>query len=477
MRGSPCNRTAFLAVLVLSACKVGPEYVPPPVSQFEQFRDTTVTTESIANLEWWELFSDTTLQALITTAIEENRDVRIALARIAEARAQAGFVRADLYPRVDIAGGVGIAEASNSDGSQVPVRDAFLAADVFYEVDLWGRIRRSTDAALLELLATEEAWRSLTLTLASDLASLYLLLRDLDARLTISERTVETRQEAVDILQARFNAGVISEVDLNQAQIELADAEVTVEVFKRQRTQTENAISVLIGHTPEAIQRGLPLAEQSFPPEIPTGLPSDLVRRRPDILEAERRLHAQTERIGVAEALKFPSLSLTGSAGLSEDFTSGGLTTAVLNLGANLIGPLFNAGRNQRRVDIEVARTEQLLNIYEQTILTAFQEVEDAVVAVHTYRIENAARARQVAAAQNAYDLSWARYEEGMSSYLEVLNLQRSLFTAQLASSQTLQLQMSSTVALYKALGGGWPVREGEGIEGQLVPNQSSGGN
>jgi multidrug efflux system outer membrane protein len=449
---------AFAALM--GGCKQGPDYTPTPVAEFEQFRDSVTTPESIANLSWWDLFADTTLQGLIATAVDGNRDIRIALARISEARAQAGFVRADLYPRVDIVGGADVTEAFNSDGTQVPVRDAFLAADMFWEIDLWGRIRRSNEAAMQELMASEEAYRSVTLTLVSDLASLYLLLRDLDARLEISERTHATRLDAVDVLQARFDAGVINEVDLNQAQIELADAEAAVEVFKRLRTQAENAISVLMGHTPEAIRRGLPLTQQTFPPEIPVGLPSDLVRRRPDILEAERRLAAQTARIGVAEALKYPTLSLTGTAGLSDDFTSGGLTTAVLGLGANLIGPLFNAGRNQRRVDIEVARTEQLLNAYQQTILRSFQEVEDAVVAVYTYRAEHASRQRQVAAARNATELSWARYRGGLTSYLEVLDLQRSLFGAELAASETLQRQLSSTVELYKALGGGWPVRD-----------------
>ena len=330
--------------LSTGACKKGPDYTPPPVAEFQQFRDSITTPESIANLTWWELFADTTLQGLIATAVAENRDVRIALARIAEARAQAGFVRADLYPRVDIAGGVSATEAFNSDGTQVPVRGAFLAADVFYEVDLWGRISRSNEAAAQELMASEEAYRSITLTLVSDLGSLYLLLRDLDARLVISQETYQTRLGAVGILQARFDAGVISEVDVNQAEIELADAEAAVEVFKRLRTQTENALSVLMGHTPEEIRRGLPLIQQALPPEIPVGLPADLVRRRPDILEAERRLAAQTARIGVAEALKFPQLTLTGSAGLSNDFTSGGLTSAILNIGANLFGRCSTPG-------------------------------------------------------------------------------------------------------------------------------------
>jgi multidrug efflux system outer membrane protein len=215
---------------------------------------------------------------------------------------------------------------------------------------------------------------------------------------------------------------------------------------------------VLLGQAPVDIERGLKLTEQVFPPDIPVGLPSELVQRRPDILQAERRLAAQTARIGVAEALKFPSLSLTGSAGVSGDLTNPSLATGFLNLGANLLGPIFNAGKNERRVEIEVARTEQLLNQYEQTILTAFREVEDAIVSTYTYRAEHEARQRQVESAVNAADLSWIRYEGGMTSYLEVLDLQRSQFSAELQASAALQQQLASVVQLYKALGGGWPV-------------------
>jgi multidrug efflux system outer membrane protein len=349
-------------------------------------------------------------------------------------------------------------EAWTSDDEHVPQRDIFLAADVFYEIDLWGRIRRSNEAAVQELLATEEAYRVVTITLVADVASLYLQLRDLDNRLEISERTLQVREESLDIIRTRFEAGMIPEVDVNQAEIQVFEAEASVEAFQRLRVQTENAINVLLGRTPRSIPRGLPLTEQIFPPEIPVGLPSELVQRRPDILQAERQLAAQTARIGVAEALKFPSLSLTGSAGVSDDLTDGGVTTGFLSLGANLLGPLFNAGKNQRRVEIEQARTEQLLNRYEQTILTAFREVEDALVATYTYRAELEARQRQVEAARNAAELSWVRYEGGLTSYLEVLDLQRSQFSAELAASQTLELQLASIVELYKALGGGWPV-------------------
>jgi multidrug efflux system outer membrane protein len=456
-----------MAALSVSGClfKVGPDYEQPDVTEFEQYREPTPPGESIANLGWWELFEDPVLQDLIREAVVNNRDVRVALARIAEARAQAGFTKADLYPRIDYAAGASLTESETSDGVYIPARDVFIAADVFYEIDLWGRIRRANEASLQELYASEEAYRVVTISLVADVASLYLLLRDFDQRLEISEQTVQARQESLDIIRTRFEAGMVNEVDLNQAQIQLAGAEAAVEQVTRLRVQTENAISVLLGRSPEEIQRGIPLRDQVFPPDIPVGLPSELVQRRPDILEAERRLAAQTARIGVAEALKFPSLSLTGSAGVSDDLTSGGVGVGFLSLGANLIGPLFNAGKNQRRVEIEMARTEQLLNAYEQTILTAFREVEDAVVAVYTYRDQYEARLRALAAAENAAQLSWVRYDGGMTSYLEVLEVQRSLFNAQLSASETLQSQLSSTVELYKALGGGWPVQEDQAAD------------
>ena len=449
-----------LAVTSMGGCKLGPDYVPPPVPVHESYREPVPSGESIANLDWWELFADPVLRALVQEALEQNRDLKGALARISEARARAGFTRADLYPRLDIGAGVDLAEAWPSEGSSVPTRNVFLAADVFYEIDLWGKLRRSNEAAVQDLLATEEAYRVVTITLVADVASLYLQLRDLDNRLEISERTLEARRQSLEIIRVRFEAGVIPEVDLNQAEIQIYEAEASLESFRRLRTQTENALSVLLGRTPRDIERGMELVEQLYPPAIPVGLPSELLQRRPDILQAERELAAQTARIGVAEALKFPSLSLTGTAGVSDDLTDGGQKEGILGLGARLLGPLFNAGKNQRRVEIEQARTEQLLQRYEQTILTAFREVEDAIVATTTYRDEYEARRRQVRSATNAADLSWVRYEGGLTSYLEVLDLQRSQFSAELAASQALQLHLSSIVELYKALGGGWSVPE-----------------
>jgi multidrug efflux system outer membrane protein len=409
------------------------------------------TGKSVANLPWWELFEDPVLHELIESGLAENRNLRTALARIDEARAALGISRAGLFPRVDYFADGGVEGTTLEDTD--PVASALATLNASYQVDLWGRIRRSNEAALQELLATEEAYRGVTISLVAEIANAYLALRDFDNRLLISERTVETRRESLDVVESRFRAGMISEVEFNQAQIELAQAEVSVQSFERLRVQTENALSILLGRPPMDIARGRPLDEQVIPPALPPGLPSELLQRRPDILEAERRLHAQTARIGVAEALKFPQLDLTADLGgqFTEDRNLG-----FLGLGAQIFGPLFNAGENQRRVEVETARTEQLLNAYEQAILSAFRDVEDALVAVRTYEAEYEARQRQVEAAESAAGLSWTRYEGGLTSYLEVLDLQRSEFSSQLQASESRQLHLTSIVRLYQALGGGW---------------------
>ena len=324
--------------------------------------------------------------------------------------------------------------------------------DASYQVDLWGRIRRANEAAVQELLATEESYRSVTIGLVAAVARSYFLLRDLDNRLRISEQTVDARRLSLGVVESRFRAGMVAEVDVNQAEIQVAEAEVSVQTFARLRAQTENALSVLLGLPPLDIERGLELGEQLAAPELPTGLPSELLNRRPDILAAENRLHAQTARIGVAEALKYPQLNLT--ADLGAQFSD--ISSSFAGLGAQIFGPLFNAGANQRQVEVEIARTEQLFNAYEQTFLTALREVEDALVAVDTYRAELEARRRQLIAADSAAQLSWVRYEGGLTSFLEVLDLQRSLFTSQLKASETQQLHLTSMVQLYQALGGGW---------------------
>ena len=418
--------------------------------------------ESFANTPWWELFEDPQLQNLIETALQENQDLGIAIARIEEFRAVLGLTRADQFPTVDINASGGRTDPSQNTltGS---ITDGFvdsyrLSADVFWELDFFGRLRRSTEAARGELLAVEEARRSVTISLIASVASTYMLLRDLDAQLEIARRTEATRTDSLGIIQARFDKGTVPRVDVNQAEIELAVAAAAVAAAERAVVQTENSLSVLIGRNPGPIVRGLALDQQATPPDIPSGLPSELLQRRPDVLASEASLAAQTARIGVAEALRWPSISLTGSLGvesqdLSELFDDG---SDFWSVGGNIFAPLINSGAGRARVDAEIARTEQALLSYEQTVQRAFAEVEDALVAVRTYKDEHEARSLQVTAARSAAFLSRARYDGGVTSYLEVLDSERSLFSAELSESQTLRLYVNSIIELYKALGGGW---------------------
>jgi multidrug efflux system outer membrane protein len=297
-------------------------------------------------------------------------------------------------------------------------------------------------------------------SLIADVASSYFLLRDLDQRRDIAARTLATRRDSTRIIRERFNKGTIPRIDVNQAEIQEAEAAADLALLERQVIETENLISILLGRNPGRISRGVEVENQIIPPTVPTGLPSELLERRPDVRAAERELAAQTERIGIAEALRFPSLALTADAGVVStelnDLTDS--NAAIWDIGANFFAPLFNAGQNKRRVEIEVARTEQLLNQYELTVLQAFREVEDALAAVRTLRNELAAREAQREAARSAAFLSRARYDGGVTSYLEVLIANDSLFQAELATVATRRAQLVAIVDLYKALGGGWTV-------------------
>ena len=453
------------AVLPLAACKMGPDFAPPEPPAPETFRSDVPAGESVANVPWWDLYQDPALQSLIRAGLENNRSAREALARIAESRASLGIVRADLYPSVNVIG-VGVYQETLGTDSARAFDNVKVAATAGYEVDLWGRVARSNEAALQGLLATEEAFRSITISLVGDIAGAYLVLRDLDVRIEIVQSTLETRRQSLDLLSSRAEGGLVPIVDVGRAEINLAETEAMMQTFTRARAQTENVLSLLVGRLPAEVERGTSLAEQVFPPAVPAGLPSELLRRRPDVRAAERRLHAQTARIGVAEAARFPALSLTSALGVKS--TSLGEVTATktfLSFGANLFGPLFNAGKNKARVEVERARTEQLLNQYEQIVLNAFREVEDALVGVETYRVEHEARLRQVDAADEAREVAQALYDGGLLSYMEVLDLQRSLFGAQLKATEALQLHHSSIVQLYRALGGGWSVGD-EAAEG-----------
>jgi len=451
---------AMALTITLGGCTtLTPDYERPQLDVPAQFIGSKEAGESISNLTWWKLLSDEQLQALIRTALENNKDLLASLARISEARQLLIVTQANQYPFIDILG-----DASRGRQSKVLVPSAntrsnyAVGADLSFELDLWGKLRRATEASQADLLSTEASYRNVTISLVSSVANAYLILRDLDERLAISERTVVTRQHSLDIIQARFDKGTVSELDVNQAQIELAVAQAAVSVFQRQVIQTENALQVLLGNNPGPVKRGESLEQQAITPDVPAGLPSELLQRRPDLIAAEQRLAAETARIGVAEALRYPNISLTGSLGLASDDLSD-LTSSdaqTWNLAGNLLAPIFNSGQLKAQANAQRARAEQALLAYQSTLQNAFREVEDALVAVRTYRAEHGARQRQAVAARNAARLSRARYDGGVVDYLEVLDSERSLFNAELDESATLQQYLTAIVQLYKALGGGW---------------------
>jgi multidrug efflux system outer membrane protein len=454
--------TLYAFVSILVGCTLGPDYERPELDIPVKYIDSKPSVESIANLEWWKIFQDKQLQSLIETTLEENKDLGIALARIEEAYAAVTIVRSEQFPTVDASGEAGRGKRSEEIVPNAKTDDNYFGGvDLFFEIDFWGKLRRATEAQRAELLATEAAYRNVTIVLVSNVASTYFLLRDFDEQLIISKRTLKARLDSLGIIQARFDRGTVAELDVNQAQIEVAIAEVAIASLERRIIQTENALRILLGRNPGPVTRGLPLDQQMTPPEIPVGLPSELLQRRPDLIVAEEQLHAQTARIGVAEALRYPSFTLTGNLGYEStelsDLNSSDART--WNLFGNIFQPIFNAGRLRAQVDVETARTEQAILFYEQAFQQALREVEDALVAIRTFNLEYAARSRQVIAARNAARLSRARYDGGVVDYLEVLDTERTLFNAELAESDTLQQYLNSIVQLYRSLGGGWSLK------------------
>ena len=454
-------RNLFVLPLVaaLAGCALTPDYQRPELDVPSVYDEHVSAGESVANLPWWELFEDGVLNELIAIALEENKDLGVALARVSEVRALVTFTRADQFPFIDVFAGGGRGRPSKDLDPGASTSDSFEAsAGLTFELDLWRKLSRATEAARADLLGTEATYRNVTITLVATVATTYLLLRDLDERLEISRRTVVSRRDSLEIIKARFNKGTVPELDVNQAEVELAIGEAAVASFERGTAQAENALSVLLGSNPGPVARGLPLDSQGFPPEVPAGLPSELLQRRPDVEAAEHALAAETARAGVAEALRYPSFSVTGSFGTaSDELTSLNFNEAkAWNLLGGMLAPLFNSGKLKSQAVAQWARTEQALKSYEGTLLRAFQEVEDSLIAIRTFNAEHAARTRQAAAARNASVLSRARYDGGVVDYLEVLDSERNLFTAELEESRVLAEALSSVVTLYKALGGGW---------------------
>ena len=465
------NRIPYIIIvglIFIIGCKVGPNFTKPQINNPTAFlNDSTFSTDSIVydsayndsimNLVWWEQFQDTTLQKLIKTALDNNKNYLIAISRIEEARASLGYTRSDIYPSVNIGAD---ATRTNFNGiSQIDAYSAYsITPGISWEIDFWGKLRRANESAKASLLATEFGRQKIMTSLISDVIGSYFLLLDYNARYEISVKTHASRKEYMEIIQARFDKGIVPEIDLNHSQIQEAQAESSIYLYQRLVSKTEYALSILLGKTPGKITKGLILKEQIVPPEIPPGLPSDLLERRPDIKEAEHYLVAQNARIGMAQAMRFPSISLTGLLGVA----SGDLSTlasqdaGVWAVSGGLLSPVFQFGKNKQRVEIEKNRTDQALLVYEQTFLVALREVEDALVDIATLKEELKARKRQVQAAEKAAELARLRYDGGVSSYLEVLESNRQLFDAELIAIQTFDVYLIAYVSLYKALGGGW---------------------
>jgi multidrug efflux system outer membrane protein len=466
------RRVALALALLAAGCTLGPNYNRPAVPTPPSWRDIPAAeAQSLANTPWWQLFDDPQLQELIRIALAENKDLKIAVERIEEARARYGFTKADLWPQVDLSATAGRlrfnsgslihtpeGDASNvTQGTEVPIYA--VAADVSWEIDFFGRIRRASEAQKALFLGAQEARRSAVLTLVAAVAQAYFELRDFDSRLEIARRTIQSRREYVQFAKDRFEGGVTPELDFRQAEAELRRVETVLFDLERLVALKENELSVLLGRNPGVIARGTSLVDQKLPPAVPAGLPSALLDRRPDIREAEQTLAAGTANIGEAKALLFPRIALTGSYGFaSTEFdTLFDGPSKSWNIIGNLLQPIFHAGKNKRRVEVTESRQRQMLYAYERTILQAFRETEDSLVTYRKTGEQRSAQADRVAAERKVLELCELRYKGGVAAYLEVLDAQRSLFGAELDEAQTIGSHLVSLVRLYKALGGGWP--------------------
>ena len=458
--------TALLLIMLLSAgCAVGPNYKRPSADVPGTYRGAIPqeaaqpAAESFGDQKWWEAFQDKQLQELIHTALQQNYDVRIAATRILEARAQVGITRADQLPT--IGAGVG------ANNQQVEITKTYRQYDtsanqvglaLAWDLDFWGKYRRATEAARANLLATEWAHQAVISTLVSDVAAAYFQLRTLDLQLEISRRTLASRQDSLRLTQMLANGGATSMLDVRQAEQLVFTAAETIPDLERRIEQQENYLSTLLGNNPSPIARGRKLTEQPHVPEIPAGLPSSLLERRPDIREAEAQLIAANAQIGVAKAAYFPQISLTANAG----YQSSALTSlfsgpaGLWSFGGSVLQPAFAGGSIRSGVKLAEARQQEALLIYRQTIQQAFRGVSDALVEYHK-DWEFLQQQQQLAvSAQDAARLSEMRYRGGAASYLEVLTNETNYFAAELGLTQAQLNELLGLVRIYRNLGGGW---------------------
>ena len=452
------STTITLLALASSGCMIGPDYLRPVIDSPQSWRVSDETAKDLANSAWWEQFNDPVLNDLIATALRENKDLMIASARIDEYAGRYGVTRSQLFPQIGL--GYDVTKQKNTiPGTTVKGTynsyETFLSAS--WEIDLWGKIRRQSEAARAQIVATEEGRQGVILTLVSSVANNYVTLRSLDRQLEIAKATAKTRGESYQVFQDRYSGGVISQLELSQNRSQYDEALASIPVIEKTIAQQENALSLLLGRNPGPIARGKNIDELA-PPTTPEGLPSSLLERRPDLREAEQNLIAANAQIGAAKAAFFPSISLTGLLGVA----SGGLSnlfpseSKVWQYGAAVNLPIFTGGSLFGQLQVAEAQQQQALYSYQKAIQQAFSEVNNALVDQEKTRVQLAAQADEVKSLVLYAELARLRYDNGYTSYLEVVDAERSLFGVQQSYTQTKQTLLQAAINTYKAMGGGW---------------------
>jgi len=451
---------AGLTLLILSACTIGPDYVRPTVEVPSTWTVSYDAAVDLVNTTWWQQFNDPVLDNLITTALTENLDIKVATARVDQFLGQYRTTRSEFFPQIGASAGV-FRQKDTETGLMPGNSDDYStyqgALNATWEIDLWGRIRRLNEASRAEFLASEAGRRSVLLTLVSNVANSYLNLRGLDRQLEIARETEKTYAESLRIFKLRHDYGTVSQVEVSQVESEYENARQAVPQLEGLIAQQEHLLCLLLGRNPQTIKRGQSIDELNVP-EIPAGLPSELLEQRPDIIQAEQALIAANARIGAARALYFPRIALTGTYGTasihSDDLFKGPSTT--WQVGGNLVAPIFTFGAIEGQVMTAEASQREALYSYQQSIIAGFRDVEDALVATTKGRETQAAKARRVNALKTYARLAGNQYEAGTTGYLQVLDANRSLFSGQLDYVQTQAKVLTSLVDVYRTMGGGW---------------------
>ncbi len=446
--------------------EVGPDYQRPTMAPADEFRSEVGPSEaqSLADLPWWQVFNDKALQQLIVQALANNYDLQLAAARVEQARAFVGVTASQFYPQAGYQAFAGREETFvplGSPNGNVTFNAFSAALNVAWELDVWGRIRRSTEAARASLFAQEDVRRGVMLTLVSDVAASYFRLLEFDRELAIAQESSKTYKQNLDLFSQRFQFGRDSKLPVARAQAAYDSSLAQIALLQRAIAQQENAISVLLGSYPKAVERGAPLTAQ-VAPKTPVGMPSDLLRRRPDVLQAEQNMIGANAEIGVAVANFFPRIGLSALyGGQAEDidkvFDS---SFSIWNVFGGLTGPIFQGGRLLETYYGQQAFWDGAIAQYKQTVISSYREVSDSLIAQQTLVTEREAYQSQVQALRDAVDLSLLRYDVGRASYFEVLEAEQQLFPAEDAVAQTQRDELLAVVDLYKALGGGWQISD-----------------